>query len=157
MDIKRVLTSVIGLPAVIAIIVFGNTVIIDIFFGIIALISLKEFYDAFEKGISAKPIKWIGYLTCLSIGVLRLLHLKSSLIDVNADMLNMMFVLIILSVFLVFFHVLNSGMKITVVDRSNNLIWDTLYSSIFNVFTNASCFRWWGIPYMVCINMCLGN
>lgn len=32
MDIKRVLTTVIGLPAVIAIIVFGNTVIIDIFF-----------------------------------------------------------------------------------------------------------------------------
>jgi len=140
MDIKRVLTTVIGLPAVIGIIVFGNTVIIDIFFGIIALISLKEFYDAFEKGIDAKPIKWIGYLTCLSIGVLRLLHLKSSLIDVNADMLNMMFILIIFSVFIVFFHVLNSGMKTTVVDRSNNYVWNTLYTSIFNIFTNVTCF-----------------
>lgn len=59
MDIKRVLVAVIGLPAVTAIIVFGNTVIIDIFFGIVALISLKEFYDAFEKGINARPIRWV--------------------------------------------------------------------------------------------------
>lgn len=82
-----------------------------------------------------------GYLTCLSIGVLRLFHLKSSLIDVNSDMLNMMFILIIFSVFMVFFHVLNSGMKTTVVDRSNNSIWNTLHSSIFIIFANASCFR----------------
>ncbi|MDE5831163.1 MAG: hypothetical protein K2H53_06115, partial [Clostridia bacterium] len=90
MDIKRVLTSVIGLPAVIAIIVFGNTTVIDVFFAVIALISLREFFNAFEKGIGAKPIKWIGYLICLSIAVLRMFHLKSSLIDMNSDMLNMM-------------------------------------------------------------------
>ena len=42
MDIKRILTSVLGLPAVIAILVFGNTIVIDIFFAIIAVISIKE-------------------------------------------------------------------------------------------------------------------
>ena len=59
MDIKRVLTTVLGLPAVIAILIFGNTIVIDIFFAIIAIISIKEFYDAFERGKTARPIKWI--------------------------------------------------------------------------------------------------
>ena len=61
MDIKRILTSVLGLPAVIAILVFGNTIVIDIFFAIIAVISIKEYFDAFEKTGNAKPIRWIGY------------------------------------------------------------------------------------------------
>jgi len=116
MDIKRVLTSVLGLPLVIAIIVFGNTTVIDIFFGIVALLGIKEFYDAFEKGENAKPIRWIGYLVALSISVLRLFHLQSALIDIDMDMIIMMFVLIVLSVFVSFFHVLNSGMKTDIVD-----------------------------------------
>ena len=70
MDIKRVLTSVLGLPAVIAILVLGNTIVIDIFFGIIAIISIKEYFDAFQKTGSAKPIKWIGYL----VGYFTLIH-----------------------------------------------------------------------------------
>lgn len=133
MDIKRVLTSVLGLPAVIAIIVFGNTVVIDVFFGIIALISLREYYNSFEKGKTAKPIKWIGYLIALSIGILRLFHLKSSLIDVNSDMLNMMFSLIIVSVFAIFFHILNSGMKTTVQDGAIT-IFGIMYIPVFIMF-----------------------
>ncbi len=116
MDIKRILTSVIGLPAVIAIIVYGNTTVIDIFFALVALIAIKEYYNAFEKGKKAKPIKWIGYVVALSISVLRIFHLQSSLIDVGADMINMMFTLVIFSLFVVFFHILNSGMRTNVVD-----------------------------------------
>ena len=137
MDIKRVLTSVLGLPAVIAIIFFGNTTVIDIFFAIIALISIKEYFDAFEKGGSAKPVRWIGYIIALSIAVLRMFHLKSSLVDVNSDMMNLMFALIVCAVFIVFFRVLNSSMKTTVADRCCNSIWNNLYTSIYYVFTNA--------------------
>lgn len=116
MDIKRVLTSVLGLPLVIAIIVLGNNTIIDTFFALVALIGIKEYYDAFEKGENAKPIRWIGYLIALSIAVLRLFHLQSTLIDLEADMMNMMFILVIISVFIVFFHILNSGMKRNIID-----------------------------------------
>jgi len=38
MNVKRVLTSVLGLPLIILIMVFGNNTIIDIFFGLVALI-----------------------------------------------------------------------------------------------------------------------
>ena len=116
MDIKRVLTSVLGLPLVIAIIVFGNTTIIDIFFAIIAVLSIKEYFDAFEKAKKAKPIKWIGYLIGGSISILRLFHLNSSLIRVDEDMISIMFALVIVAFFIIFFHILNSGMKRNVVD-----------------------------------------
>lgn len=118
MDIKRVLTTVLGLPAVIAILIFGNTIVIDIFFAIIAIISIKEFYDAFERGKTARPIKWIGYLIAASISVLRMFHLESSLVPVDTEMINMMFALIIFALFIVFFHVLNSGMKRNNIDAA---------------------------------------
>ena len=38
MDLKRILTSLIGFPIVLAIIIFGNNTVIDIFFGIVAII-----------------------------------------------------------------------------------------------------------------------
>lgn len=138
MDIKRVLTSVLGLPAVIAIIFFGNNMVIDIFFALVALISLKEYFDAFERGNTAKPIRWIGYLIAMSLSVLRLFHLNSSLIDVESDMMNMMFALIVCALFVTFFHVLNSGMKTTVIDRGCDNIWNSLYTCIYNVFVNAT-------------------
>lgn len=121
MDIKRVLTSVLGLPLVIAIIVFGNTIVTDIFFGVIALISIKEYFDAFEKTRNAKPVKWIGYTSAASIAILRMFHLQSSLIAVDQDMINMMFAIVIAAFFVVFFHVLNSGMKTNVEDGAITL------------------------------------
>lgn len=133
MDIKRVLTTVLGLPLIILILVIGNTIVIDIFFAVIALISLKEYYDAFEKGSSAKPIRWIGYLIAISISFLRVFHLSSSLADVDMDMMNMMFTLIIFSLFVVFFHVLNSGMRTTVTDGAIT-IFGIIYAPVLIMF-----------------------
>lgn len=41
MNVKRVLTSVFGLPLIILILVFGNNTVIDIFFAIIAILRYK--------------------------------------------------------------------------------------------------------------------
>ena len=133
MDLKRILTSVLGLPAVIAIIVFGNTIVVDIFFAIIAMIAINEYFNAFEKGKTAKPIKWIGYIIALSLAVLRFFHLQSSLLDISSDMINMMFVLLIFAVFVVFFHVLNSGMETTIVDGAIT-IFGILYIPVLIMF-----------------------
>ncbi len=133
MDLKRVLTTVIGFPIIIAIIVLGNENIIDVFFAIVALFAIQEYYGAFEKSKKAKPIKWIGYLIAISIAVLRLLHLKSTLIDVNTDMINMMFCLVIFSVFIVFFHILNSGMKTSIIDGAVT-IFGILYIPVLIMF-----------------------
>lgn len=133
MNMKRILTTVLGLPAVAAILIFGNNTIIDIFFGIVAIISIKEYFDAFEKSGNAKPIRWIGYLCAASISVLRLFHLSSSLIAVDEDMIKVMFSIIIFAVFVVFFHVLNSGMKKSIVDAAIT-IFGIIYIPVFIMF-----------------------
>lgn len=133
MDIKRILTSVIGLPVVIAILFFGNDHVIDIFFAIIALIAMKEYFRAFSKGKKAKPIRWIGYLIAISIGVLRFLHMQSTIIDVETDIMTMMFCLLIFAVFMIFFHILNSGMKINIVDGAVTLF-GILYVPVLILF-----------------------
>ncbi len=137
MDVKRVLTSVLGLPLVIAILFFGNNIIIDIFFAVIAIISIKEYFDAFEKGKKAKPIKWIGYFVAASLAILRFLHLQSSLIAVDQDMINRMFALIVCAFFVIFFHILNSGMKVNVKDRCSYYARNNLYTSTVNVYDNT--------------------
>lgn len=133
MDIKRLLTSVLGLPLVIVILVFGNETVIDIFFAIVALIAMREYFGAFEKSKKAKPIKWIGYLIAISIAFLRLFHLESTLVDVDTDMINMMFCLVIFSVFIVFFHILNSGMKTNVIDGAVT-VFGILYVPVMIMF-----------------------
>ncbi|MCI9365321.1 MAG: hypothetical protein HFJ54_01485 [Clostridia bacterium] len=47
MDIKRALTTMLGLPCVIAIIVFGGNTIVDIFFAIVALIRYTRIFYCF--------------------------------------------------------------------------------------------------------------
>lgn len=133
MDIKRVLTTVLGFPIIVAILVFGNNTIIDIFFAIVAVIAIQEYFNAFQTSKKAKPIKWIGYLAAISIAIFRFLHLESTLLDVDTDMINMMFCLVIFSVFVIFFHVLNSGMKTNVVDGAVTLF-GILYIPVLIMF-----------------------
>lgn len=133
MDVKRILTSVLGLPAIIALIIFGNNIIIDIFFAVVATFAIREYFGAFEKSKKAKPIKWIGYLIALSISILRLFHVQSSLTSIDVDMMNVMFSLIIFAVFVVFFHILNSGMKKNIVDGAVTLF-GILYVPVLIMF-----------------------
>lgn len=94
---------------------------------------MQEYFGAFEKSKKAKPIKWIGNLIALSIAVLRLFHVESSLISVDMDMINMMFCLVIFAVFVVFFTVLNSGMKTSIVDGAVT-IFGILYIPVLIMF-----------------------
>ena len=133
MDLKRILTSLIGFPIVLALIIFGNNTVIDIFFAIVAIIGISEYFGTFEKSKKAKPIKWIGFLVATSIAVLRLFHTQSSLIEEEADMINMMFCIVIFAVFVVFFHIINSGMKTTIVDGAITLF-GILYVPVLTMF-----------------------
>lgn len=153
MDLKRILTSLIGFPIVIAIIVFGNNIVIDIFFSLVAIIGMKEYFGAFEKNKKAKPIKWIGYLAAISIAVLRLFHTQSSLVDEEIDMINMMFCIVVFSVFVVFFHILNSGMKITIVDGAITLF-GILYIPVLTMFLPIIHSQKNGVILLIYIILC---
>lgn len=64
--ITRILSGLIGFPLVVVLLIFGNQLVIDISFAIVAIICLYEFYNVFkEKEI--KPIKWVRlYFVCFN-------------------------------------------------------------------------------------------
>ena len=71
MDLKRLTSGLLGFPLVIIILVIGNKMVVDIALAIIALLSMNEYLNAVSK--VAKPVKWLSYLSCLSIAVVHLI------------------------------------------------------------------------------------
>ena len=106
MKLKRILSGVIGLPIVALILIYGNTYIIDILFGIVAIIAIYEYFNAVGK--KYKPVKWLGYIACLLIPVIHLIS-KEYLLFTLALALT-----IIIAV--LFIKVIASNMKTTIND-----------------------------------------
>lgn len=65
MDIKRITSGLLGFPLVLIILIFGNNIVVDIALAIIALLAMNEYFNAVSK--VAKPVKWLGYISCLAI------------------------------------------------------------------------------------------
>lgn len=65
--IKRTITGVITLPVLAIILIFSNTIIMDIFTAIIACISMYEYFHCFKSTNKANPSKYLGYIYCILI------------------------------------------------------------------------------------------
>lgn len=70
MDIKRVTSILLGFPLVVLILTFGNKYIVDICLALIAMLGMQEYFNAIEK--DSKPVRWIGYIACLFIGLIHI-------------------------------------------------------------------------------------
>ena len=70
MDIKRVTSVLLGFPLVVIILTLGNKYIVDIFLAFIAMLAMQEYFNAISK--DAKPVRWIGYLSCIFIGMIHI-------------------------------------------------------------------------------------
>ena len=106
MNLKRILTGVIGLPIVALILIFGNIYLIDIIFSIVAIIAIHEYFNAFSK--KNKPVKWIGYLMCIIIAFLHIIPMQYLLYVLPISLFCIIAIL--------FLNVIISNMKITVTD-----------------------------------------
>ena len=71
MDIKRITSGLLGFPLVLIILILGNNIVVDIALAIIAILSMNEYFNAISK--VSKPVKWLGYLSCLSIALVPLI------------------------------------------------------------------------------------
>lgn len=71
MNVKRWLSSILGLPIVILVLSLGNKYVIDIIFAIIAIIEMYEFFNAIKEEV--KPVKWIGYLSAVLIAFIHII------------------------------------------------------------------------------------
>ena len=60
MDIKRILTGLIGFPFIVLVFVLGNKYIIDCLMAIVAILSIHEYINCVKK--KANPVSWILYL-----------------------------------------------------------------------------------------------
>lgn len=70
MDIKRITSALLGFPLVLIILIFGNKYIVDICLAGIAILSMQEYFNAVSK--DAKPVRWLGYLSCLFIALIHI-------------------------------------------------------------------------------------
>lgn len=101
MDIKRIISSLLGFPLVVFILLIGNKVVVDIALSIVALLAMNEYLNAVSK--VSKPVKWLGYLSCLSIAIVHI---------VPQDALRMVVTLSVPTILLILFaKVIATDMK----------------------------------------------
>ena len=106
MDWKRIISALLGLPLVLLILILGNTYVVDIALSIVAIISMYEFFEAISK--EAKPVKWLGYISCISIAFIHI---------IPSEYLKIIIALAIPVVFLILFiQVILSNMKTNIKD-----------------------------------------
>ena len=73
-DLKRIVSALIGFPLVAIIIVLGNKYIVDVAMAIIAGIAIHEYLNAVSK--KAKPVRWVAYLSCICIAFIHIVPAK---------------------------------------------------------------------------------
>lgn len=68
---KRILTTVIGLPIIICLFVFANKYIIDVLFSIVLLFAMHEYFGCVKHG--SKPIAWLGYALAIFVAFMHII------------------------------------------------------------------------------------
>ena len=71
MDVKRITSALLGFPLVVIIFLIGNKYIVDALIAIVAILGMFEYFKAISK--VCKPVKWLGYLSCLSIAFIHVI------------------------------------------------------------------------------------
>ena len=123
MDIKRVLTTVIGLPIVALLFTLGNQYVIGAAVLIVSCISMYEYFGAVKK--VAKPIEWVGYLS--NIYIIGAIFLETE------KLLQYVAFSIPIIMLALFLNVIFTDMKITFKDVAYTLV-GIMYVPLFFMF-----------------------
>lgn len=108
MNLKRIITSLIGFPLVVLIIALGNAPIIDFAIMLVAIICMYEYIGIISK--VCNPIKWIAYLSTVLIFLVSVVPLST--------MKYILLFSIPVTLLILFLHIIVSEMKITFKDVS---------------------------------------
>ncbi|MBR2787342.1 MAG: phosphatidate cytidylyltransferase [Clostridia bacterium] len=123
MNVKRLVTALIGFPIVACALIFGNKYVIDVLFATVSAFALYEYNHALK--LKAKPVQWIGYFACVLIAFIHIIP--------TVHLVNIIGILIPLSVLILFLHVIITNMKINIVDIALTLF-GICYIAIFLMF-----------------------
>lgn len=115
MDIKRITSALLGFPLVVIILTFGNKYIVDICLALIAMLGMQEYFNAVSK--ESKPVKWIGYLSCVFIALIHIVPTFLPSVPINEILiLGIPIIMLIL-----FAQVIFTNMKTTFKDIAYTL------------------------------------
>ena len=116
MDFKRILSALLGFPLVVIMLIFGNKYVVDIFLSAIALLSMQEYFNAVSK--DAKPVRWVGYLSCI---IIALIHIVPE--NVSEANLNLIKLILLPTIMLILFaQVIITNMKTNFKDIAYTLL-----------------------------------
>ena len=115
MNLKRVLTGLIGFPIIAAILIFGNKYIIDVLFAFVAGISIHEYFSAISK--EYKPVKYLGYIMALFIAFIHIIPIEI--------LIKIAIMFIPTSIVVLFVQIIISSMKVKPKD---------IFATLFGIF-----------------------
>lgn len=107
MNIQRWMSALIGFPMLVAVLILGNELVINLVFTAVAMMCLHEYFSCFKD--KAKPIQEIGYISALIIPCVHLL---------KEEQLTYLLLIIPITMVWVFVKVIASNMKITIYDAA---------------------------------------
>ena len=161
MNLKRIISGLIGFPIVVLIFLLGNKYVIDIAVTILAVISVHEYTHCFKTSNKANPISWISYLSCALILAINIVP--------NEYILPIVGVYIPFVILALFLHIIITDLKTTVLDVAVTcfgIIYLVLFYSFIPMvygMENGKFFVWytilsaWGtdtLIYTVILNKC---
>lgn len=106
MNVKRMLTGLIGFPLVILLLVIGNKYILDIITVIMTFLAIHEYSKVCSKEV--KSLSWIGYVLSLGIVFIHILNIKFAIMAI--------IIFVPLALLLFFLQIIITNMKITLKD-----------------------------------------
>ncbi len=141
MDIQRITSSLLGFPLVLIIFLLGNKIVVDIALAIIALLSMNEYFNAVKK--VAKPVYWVGYVSCVSIAFIHV---------VPQEYLNMVVTLCVPTILIILFaQVIATDMATSFKDISYTflgifyVVFFIMFVAFINGMPNGKILIWYAI------------
>ena len=98
MDVKRITSGLLGMTILIIVFFINNKYVVDAFMAIVAFLAIDEYFKAISK--IAKPVKWLGYLSCASIAVVHLIpteHIMTAIILAIPTILIILFTQVVIT------------------------------------------------------------
>ena len=119
----------------------GNKIVVDVALTIIALLSIDEYFNAVKR--VAKPVKWLGYVTCFSIAFIHI---------IPGEYLNMVVTLSVPTILIILFtQVIITDMKTTFKDIAYTfvgifyVVFFIMFIAFINGMPNGKILIWYAL------------
>lgn len=108
MNFKRIITTIVGLPFVAVILIFGNKYLVDVIISLIAIMSLHEYFHSYKEQEQKRDLRWIAYIAALSIAFIHIIP--------SEMILKLIAAIIPISILVLFSQIIASNMKYNIKD-----------------------------------------